>query len=233
MSLWGISRALFKIKLEPPISLWGMHALYTNKTGCNNIALGQYALIGNTTGCSNVALGYQALYTNTTGDNNVALGYQAMAAIGATSGSNNVATRFEAFKHNTSGNNNIALGAGALALGNTDCAIVLNNSPLPSFPVSGAHPNAFYVASIQGIGVTGGMWYNTSTKEILYSKLPSLLSFLTRNMKGKCFAMLALRRLPGGPIYMSINLRRPNSTKLPKSPYHPTSNISMGAHGCM
>ena len=121
-----------------------MSALYTNTTGCCNVAVGRQALyyttgsdntavgnnalLENTTGCWNTAVGGIALQINTTGTRNTALGWE--SAYNNTTGDCNTALGRSAATLTTTGNNNTTVGYAAqpssaivsheITLGNTD-----------------------------------------------------------------------------------------------------------------
>ena len=58
----------------------GAQALFNNRTGSNNIAIGDDALHSNSTGDFNTASGSQALFSNLTGGNNTANGVRALSS---------------------------------------------------------------------------------------------------------------------------------------------------------
>jgi hypothetical protein len=93
----------------------GYHALLTNATGEDNVAVGYGSLTLNT-GYNNTAVGSSALYSNVNGVNNTAVGFQALFS--NISGSSNVAVGYGALFTNT-GSNNTAVGVNALQYNTT------------------------------------------------------------------------------------------------------------------
>jgi hypothetical protein len=90
----------------------GLHALSSNTSGTQNVAVGPSALLSNTTGFGNAGFGNAALLSNTTGAYNTALGNSALFS--NTTGYQNTAIGDTALIFNTTGTNNTAEGGNAL-----------------------------------------------------------------------------------------------------------------------
>lgn len=110
------------------ITSFGLHALNSNISGLNNVAIGSAALGLNTTGNFNIAVGDSSLFKNISTNYNTAQGYRALfnntgnasTAVGAaslynnTGGSYNTSVGASTMVSNTNGNANTAIGVDAL-----------------------------------------------------------------------------------------------------------------------
>jgi len=89
----------------------GSYALFNNKNGNFNTAIGDAALYNNISGFDNTAIGLDALYSNTAGSYNTATGLNALAKNTA---SENIAYGVNSLYWNTSGVKNTGIGNAAL-----------------------------------------------------------------------------------------------------------------------
>jgi Chaperone of endosialidase len=92
-------------------SAFGYNALYSNKIGNDNTAVGYQSLFSDT-GDYNTAIGFQALSNNTNGPANTACGYAALFS--NTAGVSNTAVGDGVLYNNTTGSDNTAIGDTAL-----------------------------------------------------------------------------------------------------------------------
>lgn len=90
----------------------GEDALFSVRSGFDNVAIGYEALYNNTDGIENTGTGYRALYSTTTGTRNTATGNAALSR--NVTGGSNTATGLHAMFLNTTGQRNTGDGAFAL-----------------------------------------------------------------------------------------------------------------------
>ena len=132
----------------------GYYGLYSNIDGSYNTALGPYSLYYNSTGSYNTGLGTNALYGNYTGNYNVALGYNAGSSTGP-------------YYIYTGLTNAISIGYNSQATSSN--MIQMGNSSIQQMNTSGTIGVGNYASDAAASGITGSIYYNTTSSELKVS----------------------------------------------------------------
>ncbi|MFZ1084249.1 MAG: tail fiber domain-containing protein [Terracidiphilus sp.] len=140
-------------------SAFGVESLYRLNYGSDNSAFGYNALYFTTNGYENTASGSESLYTNISGVQNTSDGYSALYSI---TGNYNTGIGAFALSPVKAGNYNIALG---YAAGDYNSAGSSSNIDIGSWGSPGDNSairigsgqTSFYVAGVNGVGVSGGI----------------------------------------------------------------------------
>ena len=137
--------------------------------GSYSVAIGAYAG-QRTQGFNSVAIGNQACRNNQ-GNNSIAIGNLAGQNL---QGANSIAIGNNAGL-NSQGNNSIAIGNLAGQTTQFPNSIILNASSTAISDLTYSTQSGFYVNPIRGTGVSGGVSYNNTTKELTYDTAKSFI----------------------------------------------------------
>jgi hypothetical protein len=168
--------ALFNNVGTDNIAIGNQSQQAANTSSSHNYSMGSESLRSNTSGSSNISFGFQNSYSNTTGSGNMAIGTSSFFY--NTTGSYNTALGSNALATNVGGTYNVGIGyyanvgsanlynvvaIGASAVGYTSNTIQMGDSNITQMNTSGTIGVGRYSSDSAASGITGSIYYNTSS----------------------------------------------------------------------